>query len=179
MSTTCAIIRYDRARAAPPTAPLQRVEYSAAAGSYTAPPVARARAPTDCGVWPGRPGTQSLEAHAGTQRPHRSRYRQPRSCDSQEFLSSKSRVSCPPRPASLAVPLLQWCARARAACPRNTVNVIRPEKEPHKWRRRSRWRATPLHSRLTAHPILLAANSQQTDLAAAAPFPSSAALSRC
>jgi hypothetical protein len=112
--TTCAIIRYDRARAAPPTAPLQRVEYSAAAGSYTAPPVARARAPTDCGVWPGRPGTQSLEAHAGTQRPHRSRYRQPRSCDSQEFLSSKSRVSCPPRPASLAVPLLQWCARARA-----------------------------------------------------------------
>ena len=38
----------------------------------------------------------------------------PRACDSQEFLSSKSRVSCPPRPASLAVPLLQWCARARA-----------------------------------------------------------------
>ena len=65
-----------RACCTAPTAPLQRVEYSAAAGSYTAPPVARARAPTDCGVWPGRPGTQSLEAHAGTQRPHRSRYRQ-------------------------------------------------------------------------------------------------------
>ena len=99
----------------------------------------------------------------------------------QSGISLKQEPSLMPSPSCLprrsTAPVVR--ARARAACPRNTVNVIRPEKEPHKWRRRSRWRATPLHSRLTAHPILLAANSQQTDLAAAAPFPSSAALSRC
>jgi hypothetical protein len=45
-------------------------------------------------------------------------------------LSSKSQVSCPPRPASLAVPLL----RVVRACPHNTVNVISPQKDSHKWR---------------------------------------------
>ena len=45
-------------------------------------------------------------------------------------LLSKSQVSCPPRPASLAVPLL----RVVRACPHNTVNVISPQKDSHKWR---------------------------------------------
>jgi hypothetical protein len=85
------------------------------------------RPPTACVAAGGRPGPVAHRASRHTQanRSAATGMRQ-----SGYNLSSKSQVSCPPRPASLAVPLL----RVVRACPHNTVNVISPQKDSHKWR---------------------------------------------
>lgn len=94
-------------------------------------PVGCAPAAGGAPTLPLRPAGARGRWHTELRGTRRQTAQPPRACDSQGYnLSSKSQVSCPPRPASLAVPLL----RVVRACPHNTVNVISPQKDSHKWR---------------------------------------------